>query len=205
MLLEDDDVNFCISKAREVADHYRTYVIGGDGSYKSLDDTKWMCEEYLGKDIEIVEYPVTSARSVEGIFLFNEKEDKYHIIVYVHPELNPDHARFIQFKELFHVLLDEPRFRGMDVDGHIEESQSCFTVHDSEPSPRVVSEALAEIAAMEYVFPYADRLKVKALGDKADFAAIARQARLPQVLIEQYLTDSYMAGLHGETRAVAAA
>lgn len=205
MLLEDEDLNFCVGKAREVADHYRTYVIGGDSAYKSLDDTKWMCEEYLGKQIEIVEYPVTSARSVEGIFLFNEKEDKYYIIVYVHPELNPDHARFIQFKELFHVLLDEERFRSVDVDSHIEESQSCFTVHDSEPSLRVVSEALAELAAMEYVFPYADRLRVKEQGDQADFAAIARHYRLPQVLIEQYLTDAYMARLHGETRAVAAA
>src|SRR5262245_3354319 len=144
MWVDEEELNNCIAKARELAEQYRQYVMAGDGSYKSLDDAVWMCQEHLGKKIEIREFVVTSERSVEGIFLYNEDEETYYIIVYVHPDLNPDHCRFIQFKELFHVLLDAERFRNMDVDGHIDESQSCFSIEESKPTPRVVSEIITE-------------------------------------------------------------
>ncbi len=83
----------------------------------------------------------------------------------------------------------------MDIYGHVQEAASSFSIEneDANPESPVATEFLAEIAAMEFLLPYAKR---KAILDHAngepDYAMVARIYGIPQVYVEGYLSDRMM-------------
>nr|WP_244667600.1 ImmA/IrrE family metallo-endopeptidase [Xanthomonas sp. D-109] len=114
--------------------------------------------------------------------------------IYLLAELQERERRFVLTKEMFHVLLDEERCRNMDIYGHVQEATMSFSIEDSNPNSPVAAEVLAEIGAMEFLLPYAKRkVLLEQCGDAPDFALIARRYGIPQMYVEEYLSDRMMA------------
>ena len=191
MILEDKDVQFALDKAREIAECYRMYVLSGDAPKKSIDDLIWLFGEHCNKRIVLRELNMPAQDlAVRGMYAALS-DGSYEI--YTLAELGSHEERFVLTKELFHVVLDTEECRNMDLYNHLEDAQSSFTIGDAEPNRSVTWEVLAEIAAIEFLFPYATRVAVlAAAGGNPNFADIARRYGVPQLYIEMYLSAPVM-------------
>lgn len=190
MILTDADVENCTQKAREAAEQYVLYALH-PRDLRSLDDLERILVEYLGKPVEILDLRIPAGdRVVRGMFMAR-KDGTY--LVFRLADLGDRERRFVTCKELFHVILDDERCRNMDLLGHLEASQTSFSTADSRPDPGVKSELLAEIGAMEFLFPYARRVEELArAGENPDFGMIAAKYGVPQLYVEEYLSQHYM-------------
>jgi Zn-dependent peptidase ImmA (M78 family) len=182
------DLRFCLDKASELSELYHMHVLGTPHSKKSIDDLVWVCTTYLQKNITLQELDASVTRkSINGFYV--SYGTSYKIVL--HSGMNLCWRRFVLCKELFHVLIDAEPYRSMDISAHVEEVTSTFPVLESKPGQPAISEMMAEIAAMEFMFPYANRLQELANTPIA-YIGIAEKYKIPQVFVEQYLSESYM-------------
>jgi Zn-dependent peptidase ImmA (M78 family) len=190
LLIQAKDVAFCLEKARELAGYYRQYVLAGDGRAKSVDDLLWICREYLKKNIQVAEVAVPAAgKVVRAVFI--GREDGYDI--YLLAGMDRVSRRFILCKELFHVILDQESSRSMDIYGHLEEVTATFPVPSAEPRCPAAWEVLAEAAAMEFLYPYAERKVLDmSSASNGEIDAIAATYDIPRYLVESYCADQAM-------------
>ena len=94
--------------------------------------------------------------------------------------------KFALCKELFHTIIQNAEFQSIDFENTIDE---CYA--GGSLSGTAASEYIAEIAAMEFLFPFKDRLKIVEAG-AIDFDAVAKEYRIPRLRIEKYLTPFRM-------------
>lgn len=192
--MTDDDVKACLEKATEIVEQYRIYALH-PRDLRSLDDLQWILATYLERAVDIFDLriPTDDNRVVRGMFV--AKKDGSYMIFRL-ADLGDRERRFVTCKEMFHVILDSEKCRNMDIIGHLEAAQVSFSIDDSSPDDAVKLEVLAEIGAMEFLFPYSKRLEeLAADADNPDFGRIAAHYGVPQVYVEQYLSDHYMAEL----------
>lgn len=190
MYVSNKDLRFALDEAQFLTEQYEVYSRQPKGVRRSLDETLWIFGEYLKKKVEVNE--VTSIKMGDSSFLGQSLLGDLKCIINLVSELNFCYKRFVLCKELFHVLLDKPEYRNMDLFAHIEEVIILFPVVDSRPKPSSVSEFLAEVAAMQFLFPYEDRRKILARGIAPNFQEIAETYKIPRVYVEKYLSENYM-------------
>lgn len=191
MILDDKDVQFALEKAKEISECYRLYVLGGDSPKKSIDDLIWLFGQHCGKKIAMGELNIPAQDLVVRGMYAALSDGSYEI--YTLAELGSHEERFVLTKELFHVVMDTEECRNMDLYDHLVDAQASFSIGDSEPNKSVVWEALAEIGAMEFLFPYHDREQLLAAsGGNPNFVDIARRYGVPQSYIEMYLSETVM-------------
>jgi hypothetical protein len=95
-------------------------------------------------------------------------------------------------KELFHVVFDNPEYVTTDIETHVEISTSdAPSLYEVSPTAAQL-EFLTEYAAMEFLFPYAQRLQLIQTNNPLDYDAIAHQYRVPRDYVERYLSKEYM-------------
>lgn len=190
MLLTDEELKYCFDKTRDIAEQYAMYHIAADDPRRSVDNLRLTCEAYLKVKIELREMHVPRATSAVVAAFFSVGAGVYHV-AYVQ-DLPHDRLRLVVCKELFHVILDCEEFHNMDLTAHVEEVTVAFPDHHSNPGPSVKAELLAELAAMEFLFPYHLRLQELAGEGKTNFRAIAEKYGVPQVNVEHCMHPSYM-------------
>lgn len=193
MLFTEDDVGDCLQKAKEIIEQYELYA-QHPRDLRSIDDLVWILTEYLNRPVEIFDLRIPADdRAVRGMFLALATRNYW---VFRLADLGDRERRFVTCKELFHVILDDEKCRNMDLIGHLEASQTSFTIAESEPGAAVKLELLAEIGAMEFLFPYAKRLvELERAGENPDFGMIAAKYGIPQIYVEEYLSQHYMTEL----------
>ncbi len=194
MIFSIKHISGAIENAKEIKEQYEMYVLNGKTFPRSVDDLLWICTEYLEKDVETHDLEGISLDStIRGTFIYNEKYNRYEI--YLSGEPTECKKRFVLCKELFHVLLDDDKFRNMDIYSHLENIMLTDPAMSSPPGQSVISEQMAEWAAMEFLFPYEHRIHQLAsyhnIPDK-EFIDIAREFMVPQYLVEKYLSEQYM-------------
>lgn len=195
MKLSAEELQFCIEKSKEIAEQYKLICISGDDPQRSTDYLRECCQQYL--KVKIEEQCIDTDKENSAVLgAFIRHGDGVYTICYA-GWLNYCWKRFTVCKELFHVILDREEYRNMDLEAHIMEVTVAFPDHDSDPSPSVRSELLAEIAAMEFMFPYAARVQELNGPHKGNSLAIAEKYKVPQVHVEKYLSDSHMEALKG--------
>lgn len=188
MFIKLTDLRCCLDKAAEMATHYETYILDGKNVQRSIEDTVWICQEYLNLKIEQNELPIPAARSsIRALYL--AYDDHYEI--YLLEGMNYCWNRFVLCKELFHVLLDTEEYRNTKIYQHLEEMGLKAPEPGQEPKSPAVSELMAEIAAMEFMFPYKDRVTIRKNGE-VDYAQVAERFKIPQYYVEKYLADGWM-------------
>lgn len=195
MELTEEDVRKCIDKAHEISglmsEHYRTYDLTPEAWPRSVDILHWLTAQYIGAEIPVLELHVSAVENrAKGTFLAHGNGN-YEILILA--ELSKPDRRFVQAKELFHVLLDEDPARSLDLYAHVEATVECFHIAASKPKKAVVFEVLAEIAAMEFLFPYSERVKcLEQAKGNIDFALIAHRYGVPQAEVEIFLSSGNM-------------
>lgn len=196
MHIQASEIRACLDKALELTAQYKLYVLASDGFPKSIDDFEWICSEYLGFKIEIYELDDLQVHkdkvppeqwAIRGFYL--SMGTNYE--VYILGGQNPCWNRFVRTKELFHMLMDQDCYRTTEIYHHIKEVAAKFPQIDSIPGRSAVSEMMAEIAAMEFIFPYERRL-IEKVGRNPDYYRIAEYYKIPQYYVEKYLDDGMM-------------
>jgi hypothetical protein len=184
----------CLDQANALSDQRRIYGIAADDPLRSVDQLTEICKTYLRKKIRILELDIDKDDSpVFGstILLRDGSYDICHV-----KNLNYCWQRFVTCKELFHVVLDEVKYRRIAISDHVDEVTVAFPDDNSRPNMSVVAEILAEIAAMEYLFPYKDReMEFANKHGNIDCRAIADRYKVPLVYIEKYLSPPHMTAL----------
>lgn len=182
---KEDDISACIRKALEVSDLYEMYVRGDSkAARRSVDDLLWLCEQHLGKTIRIeyVAIPEDSSSIKAHCLALN---DGSYLIGLVEG-MSDEEERFVLCKELFHVMFDHEGIRNIDLATHLAEYASLFQSQDcvGEPQCSVAWENLAEIAAMEFLFPYDHRVASVDLGTTLDYGRLATRYGIPRYYVE---------------------
>ena len=194
MIFTEDDAIHCLGKAKEILEQYRLYSLHPEVDVRSIDDLKWICGDYLQRQVEVYDLPIEAQnRVVRGLFIALA-DGTYQVFRLA--DLGDREKRFVTCKELFHVILDEERCRNMDLWAHLEESQTSLAIEHSEPNSSVKMEIMAEMAAMEFLFPYEKRVEELGRGAVANeefFEALAHKYGVPQIYVEAYLSDRNMA------------
>ena len=189
MDLKPKDVRYCLDVASRAIEHYNLYELNPSRFPRSVDALQALCAEHEKKKISIVALPASEKEcSIFGLYV--SFGDRYCIAL--QPDLNPCWHRFVLCKELFHVLIDADEYRDMDIYGHLEDVKASFPVLESAPRSTTAAEVMAEIAALEFLFPYTERERALSAADSPDYLEIAKKYRIPQILVEEYLAASYM-------------
>ena len=192
MLISPLDLRFCLDKACEMGDHYNDNVHHDGRPGKSVDQLLQICRQYLGKTIRVNYLNIHfQHNSINGMFL--RVNDEYEI--YLRREMESDWNRFVLCKELYHVILDDEQYQNVSIYEHLEQAMVAFPSVEIKPGQPVVSEKMAEIAAMQFLFPYDERKGIKDNNAELNLDAIAKKYRIPERLVELYLSDSYIANI----------
>lgn len=189
MIISQEDLINCIRTARNIANAYELRALNGaNDSKRSLDLLIEVCVDSCGHPIEIYKGDFDeNDRWLFGACILSPEKAT---VLYAH-YLNSCWERFTVCKELFHAVLDTDEYRSMELFLHIEDITLSFPNDDSTPSKPVACEFLAEVAAMEFLFPYQKReliLKIANIVPKD----IAEQYKIPCLMVERYLSTDYM-------------
>src|SRR5689334_19602597 len=112
MLITNDELNYCLDKARDIAEQYKLYHIASDDPRRSVDKLMETCRARLSVAIALRKLSIHKDESaVWGAYL--KEGDNRYTICYV-DGLNYCWERFTVCKELFHVILDREEYRNMD-------------------------------------------------------------------------------------------
>jgi hypothetical protein len=194
MLIPNHHTTTALDKAKEMADSYQMlYPTGGAHTLKSVSVLVDVVKSAIDGALDIVDLKeqhglTTPAR---GFFLGN-KDGDYTIALLGGQNLC--WTRLVLCKELFHVLLDTDESRNIFVASHLDDYlYSQFPGQETMPKKGVISEFQAEFAAMDFLFPYADRALIAR--EPYNSAELAERYKVPKVMIEKYLSDRYMANM----------
>jgi Zn-dependent peptidase ImmA (M78 family) len=166
--------------------------LGPNAERPSTNKLLEFCRNFLDKDIRLLEH--CDSYHNHKVYSFCVKHDEYFDIVYLR-ELNNCWMRFVLCKELFHVILDDPSNCNSNVAEHVDSLFAISLSDGSQDRPNSTQiETAAEIAAMEYLFPYSERQRLQNQ-PQIDYMAIARQFLVPRVYVEIYLGQATMSVL----------
>lgn len=190
MIISDKDLSYCIEKANDISQNYAITHLSADDPERSVDNLILTCKTYLQKLIQLIEIDIHKDDSpVWGSCIALEKS---YDICYVQG-LNYCWKRFVICKEVFHAIMDDECYINMAIDEHVDEVTVAFPKNDSKPCSSVTAEWLAEIAAMEFLFPYKERLaEIKFYNDKFNHPVISEKYKVPLVMVEKYISKPYM-------------
>lgn len=180
-------------KVRDIQDFIRTYAKAPSSLVISVDDVKWAIEEKYGLKItlELVDFPGSYIRGMverydngQANIFVKEKQDE-------DPTLNEYWHRFIATKEMAHLAIDEKE--DWSVDG-TETIEDLIREHEidrgSPPRDGIQSEVLAEIAAVELLYPWEFRQNdIDSGKSNQELSAIHK---VPQYVIQRALSPNHM-------------
>lgn len=115
-----------------------------------------------------------------------------HVVIHVRSSLSDYWRRFTVVKELCHVLLDSDGDFSTDVVSTISELLA-FQSLDGDESAVLRSEKLAEIMALELIYPIEFRAEDRAFLDAGGkISALAEKRKVPPIWLERALAPWYI-------------
>ena len=192
MIINKTLLQAAIAKATEVNDYYRLNHITGDAPQKYMDYVLDSCKALGVGTVQIlqVDIPFDQTAVYSMVVMKGSNPD-----IVLARDLNHCWVRYTVCKEIFHLLIDGEQYRNLDIAAHTEAVTIAYPLNEAKPDMAVAAEFLSEIAAMEFLFPYAKREHLLTLAGQPNFLAIAQQYRIPQLLIDRYLSQHFMEAL----------
>jgi hypothetical protein len=193
MLMPHIGLASCFDLVREVTDGYYLWCPqGGKHSLKSVTMLIDSVRPKLTGELKLLtQDDLYSTNDARGFFLANK--DSSFTIVHLEGQ-NRCWNRLVICKELFHVLMYSDGNRNIDISKHVVEFMASFPDLEKVPAPAVIAEWEAELAAMEFLFPYADRVVILKNPNYGSME-IARRYMVPRNMVERYLSEHYMKNL----------
>jgi len=188
MLIPADEIVKVLNKVRVAREHLNASWPPKDACVLSVMDFHWAVQDIYGLDIEMLKVSF-SAEHVRG------KVERYsgRARVLVRASQTPEFLRFVAVKELCHLMIDEAddwsstgveTIKGLLKEWELQGENGTGHLNPSDP---LKSEMLAEIAAIEMMYPRefraADIAKIAA--NEATVQKVALQHELPPYAIEQ--------------------
>lgn len=193
MQVQKDEFKSAIEKAREITETQKLYYLNSDAEEKSLPNLLDLCQKYLNNKIEAWEHKMQhDGQPIRG-YCMSFADGHYEITLL--GGQNRCWKRLVLCKELFHVIMDREEYRNPIISKLIDDAAVSFPDPLSRPDLPFAAEALAEIAAIEYLFPFERRKAIKQqleAGEEIDFHDIANRYGIPQLYVESYLKDKVM-------------
>lgn len=191
MNVSSDDLDYCLRQADLISHDFLLNCRDSSNPARDIGEVLRTFERALGAKVEVFEVPITVEHGwVMGMCLLS---DDKKIEIGLARDLDEPLARYVLCKELFHQALDRPEYRNVSIAGHIEEYTLTFPDDESSPRKPVVAEFLAEVGAMEILFPFKQRVRI--VDSKPDHDEVAKRFQLPKLYTQKYLSTSFMKNL----------
>jgi hypothetical protein len=197
MKLEEKYLKFCAEQGRRIIDLYAKSASEPKEKQKSHHDLEWIVREDCQKQIYLRELQVVWNACHVRAFVIKKGS---HYEIYLGSEMPESILRWYKCKELFQIVLDSPafpEFRTTDLVDHIGKMVLRAQPESSDLGigPTAIGETLAELAAVEFLIPHADRVKLRHShsAGNTDYKKIAEDYGLFQSLVEWTMTDEFMA------------
>jgi hypothetical protein len=190
MLLDSRKTKECFLKIRQIKEHRNIYCLSRDAIPVSAEDLFWVIGDMYNLKIDKVEVVFESEFLNSLVERFNNQTAN----VFVKYSLNKDGKRFAAVKELMHLALDEREDWSVDGTktlGDLFVEMSLGNGHQVVAANAIQSEALAEIAAIEILYPYEFRAadKEALLANKTTLAKLALEYDVPPFIISKALSN----------------
>lgn len=194
MIIKDNVLKETVGIAKDISEQYELFHITGNNPQKSIEYLIEIVKKNLTNEINILEVDIAYDKSAVYSMCVIKPDKAIDIVIA--KDLNYCWKRFAICKEIFHLLIDRPDYRALDIELHTESVLIAFPIDDAIPSTSVQVEFLAEVAAMEFLFPYKSRLvQLSTSAGNVNFPDIAQKYKMPQIFVERYLTDNYINSL----------
>lgn len=173
--------------SRRVVHHYWMHTDGDEAGDVSIENVQQVISRLTGLPIEklLVDFEGTTLRG--NIERYDDRA-----VIHVRAGLSPNWQRFTVVKEMCHILLDEKEDWSTDVVTTISDLLS-FSGLDGDESAPLRSEKLAELMALELIYPLEfrdeDRAFLDAGGKVSD---LADKRKVPPLWIERALAPGYI-------------
>lgn len=188
MLISKNEIKNTIREVENIRDIYRLHYLGADSTERSVNNLLDLCRTYLEKKIDLQLHNDSALNHLVQSFVL-VKDSGYEICIL--NDLNNCWKRFVLCKELFHIVLDSEESRNPSLEEHLDDFFGGVTNLEHRASTvSARTEYLAEFAAMEFLFPYAERVSL--LSGNKDISAIAERYKIPRYFAERYLTKRYI-------------
>lgn len=183
-----------IRSAKDIAHQYQLTFLGADDPQRHVDNLLSLYSGYLAKPVPNIYEAADIEHDESAVYSMAVMLNEEDLDIVLVKGLNHCWRRFATAKEVFHAVLDREEFQSLDLGTLVEQVLTEFPNHDHPATAAVQAEFLAEVATMEFLFPYAARLKELERGI-LDFHSIALRYRIPRVKVERYLSQEYMNNL----------
>lgn len=194
MVTFSDKVYAAFELARELDEMLWMSGTGATFPYLSVDQFRDLVADRTAVAIRLRTIDVET-KAVYG-FIERWEEAGNKACIYIVKNIPPRWKRFVGVKELCHLVLDNKD--DWSPDGADTLQRLTFTVGitdiDALENRAFRSENVAEMAAIELLYPHEDRRQHVAdiLAKKTDVPTIAAKYRLPEVIIQMVLTPAYL-------------
>ncbi|MDN7805428.1 ImmA/IrrE family metallo-endopeptidase [Burkholderia gladioli] len=189
MYIQNAELQVCLAKAADIADIYKLHYLNSNATIRSVDSLVDLIGKHQQKNVLVKETNLPAeGEPIKGFYV--AFDDRYEVVVLAGQ--NYCWKRFVLCKELFHVILDDDEYRSMELGNLVDEYINALP-QPIAANPPVAHELVAEICAMEFLFPYAERLALSQA--QTDAADIAERYKVPRVYVERYLSQRYMDNL----------
>ncbi|GEM_PF-898575 len=190
MELEDEDLRKCVEAANELADNYEAFVHVKQPR-KSLDDLLDLYSSLMKGNVSFEEVIVNDPLSSTprgGTLPYDGPDGKPAYKIGVLPDDDENMRRIVTTNEIFQAILDTDSSRDMSLYDHIA------AMYAGDLTEAVKKEEMAEVAMMQFLYPYKDRVNdLKLLSEsKLTYEEIVNWYGIPQNYVELYLTKPYM-------------
>lgn len=196
MQLKPKQIAECLNRASAKKQAYLYTKHKLDAAYLSVNSLLKNLKESDGVDIELSFYDDGKPHHFHS-FVKNCGNKEYKICIIKFVDTTNCWQRYALCKELFHIILDSEESRSIDLAGNLRDFSMSMKNRDEAGNKASTNEVLAEMAAMEFLFPYHKRVEYAeeinaSSEDKDIYIRIATDYRIPRVLVEEYLNSDMM-------------
>lgn len=192
MRLKVEALAAAFTEIKKIREAVNAYCLAPDKVPVSLDDITMAVEQTYDTTIEITLVPLNS-RLLRGMIEIYPKR----ACIYIDAELNTPWTRYVQTKEVGHLMIINAENCTADPTALIEYcvQAGLLAKDDGEHPSDILTEEVTKFIAIELLFPPELRAPAKQrIADGADtLFTIAEWLHIPEHLVEFALTDSYMA------------
>ena len=176
-------------KVKLIREEYRTKVLKGDANVISIERLQWVIEGMYDLKIKkrLVPFDATFVRG-----MIERWTDL--VIISVRQEQTEDWLRFTAVKEMCHVVIDEKEDWSTLGVSTLESVLVEYGLSNGKASARATqSEAFAEVAAIELLYPYETRLAdlEKLEIGSTTMVKIASEQKLPASIVSRALSSQH--------------
>jgi len=196
MNINPKEIKHCLDIAASKRDAYFAYAHNAYNPHINVNSLLKNIKESDKIEIELSFFNDEKDHHFHS-FILNIGEKKFKICIVIGSQSTNCWKRFALCKELFHVILDNESSRSINLQAHLQDFTSSILGLDNDGNASSKNEVLAEFAAMEFLFPYAKRLEClveieKSADKKALYISIAEKFRIPRLLVEEYLSTTWI-------------